>query len=62
MTCLEKHICLTAPSNFHSSLFSGISAVQQLVFSLILFQCSDEERKTQCDTHTLYRLRNIFIC
>lgn len=56
MTWLEKHICLTAPSNFHSSLFSGVSAVRQLAFSWDLFQCCDEGRKIQCDMDMLYGL------
>lgn len=61
MTWLEKHICLTAPSNFHSSLFSGVSAVQQLVFSWVLFQCCNERRKTQCDRDMLHSLSKKYL-
>lgn len=61
MTWLEKHICLTAPSNFHSSLFSGVSAVQQLAFSWVLFRCCNKGRKIQCDMDTLYRLSEKYL-
>lgn len=54
-TSLEKHICLTAPSNFHSSLFSGASAVWQPAFSwVLLWACNECDR--DCDIEMLYRL------
>lgn len=55
MIWLEKYICLTAHSNFHKSLFSGVPVVQQLAFNWVLSACCNEERKTQYDRDTIYR-------
>lgn len=61
MTWLEKYICLTPHSNFHRSLFSGVPAVLWLSFNWFLFGCCNEERKTQYDRDTTYRLSKKYL-